>query len=284
MRSDRALRGAVLAAALLMAAGPAQAQAWRNLTSARQLQGERALDVKVEYGAGDLTVRPGNAELLYRMQLRYDERQTRPVAEYDRAGGALRLGVAAARRNQRMERGGTAVVELAPAVPLDLDLAFGAGRASVELGGLALRTLELSTGASETTVRVGSPNRVQASRVVLEAGAARLHASGLGNLRAEHISLSAGAGDATLEFDGDWARGAAVEVEMGVGTLTLRFPRGLGVRIEKDSFLTSFSPAGMVRRDGAWYSRDYDRAETRVTVRLEAALGDINVQWLDGGR
>lgn len=282
MRPDRrALAPLVVAAALLGAAAPARAQEWRNVTSARQAQGERSLSVAVEYGGGDLRVRPAASGLLYRMQMRYDERQMRPVTAYDRPSGRLRLGVESVRRNQRANRGGNASVELAPGVPTDLSLEFGAGEADLELGGLSLRSVDLSTGASDTEVRFGTPNRVQAGTVRVASGASRLRMRGLGNARAERFVLDGGVGEAMLEFDGAWARNASLNVEMGLGSLTLRFPRSLGVRIEREGFLTRFSPAGMVRRDGAWYSRNWDEARYKLTVRIDAALGSIDVQWMD---
>jgi hypothetical protein len=282
VRSDlRAVPTLVLAAALLGAAVPARAQEWRTITSARQMQGERALRVDVTYGAGELRVQPASGTLLYRLQMRYDERQFRPVSAYDRATGRLRLGVEGVRRNQRVRQGGHATVELAPAVPTDLKLEFGAGRANLELGGLSLRSVDLSTGASETQVRWSAPNRVPAGTVRIASGASSVRVRGLGNARAERLQFDGGVGEATLEFDGAWSRSASLDVDMGVGSLTLRFPRSLGVRIEKDSFLASFSPAGMVRRGDAWYSRNWDGAPNKLTVRISAALGSINVQWID---
>jgi hypothetical protein len=282
MRPDRrALAPLVLAAALLGAAAPARGQEWRNVTSVRQIQGERALDVQVEYGGGDLRVRPAAGGLLYRMQMRYDERQMRPVTEYDRASGRLRLGVQGARRNQRAQRGGNATMELAPGIPTDLSLEFGAGRAELELGGLSLRSVDLSAGASETEVRFAAPNRVQAGTVRVASGASRLRMRGLGNARAERFVLDGGVGEATLEFDGAWDRSASLNVEMGLGAVTLRFPRSLGVKIQREGFLTRFSPAGMVRRGDAWYSNNWDSARYRLTVQVDAALGSVDVQWMN---
>jgi hypothetical protein len=277
----RAVPTLALAAALLGAAAPAQAQEWRTITSARQVQGERALRVDLTYGAGELRVQPASGTLLYRLQMRYDERQFRPVTAYDRATGRLRLGVEGIRRNQRVQRGGNATVELAPSVPTDLKLEFGAGQANLELGGLSLRSVDLSTGASDTQVRWSAPNRVPAGTVKIASGASSIRVRGLGNARAERLQFEGGVGEATLEFDGAWNRSTSLDVDMGVGSLTLRIPRSLGVRIEKDSFLASFSPSGMVRRGDAWYTRNWDGARNKLTVRISAALGSINVQWID---
>ena len=43
-------------------------------------------------------------------------------------------------------------------VPMDLELEFGAVQANLDLGGLRLRSLDLSTGASEAELRVSAPN------------------------------------------------------------------------------------------------------------------------------
>ncbi|HEV2129484.1 MAG TPA: hypothetical protein VGR27_00185 [Longimicrobiaceae bacterium] len=46
----------LLAAAGLSLAAPVEAQSWRTLTSTRQLQGEKELDVQVSYAAGTLEI------------------------------------------------------------------------------------------------------------------------------------------------------------------------------------------------------------------------------------
>jgi hypothetical protein len=125
------------------------------------------------------------------------------------------------------------------------------------------------------------PNRVAARRVKLEAGAAELHVNGLGNTRAQRFEFSGGMGETTLDFGGAWASSATAQVEMGVGSLRLRLPRSLGVKITKDSFLASFSPSGMVRRGDAWYSRGYDQARYRLDLSISAAMGSIDVEWID---
>ena len=67
--SERAVRRVAGTAALLAAiAVPLWAQqSWRTITSARQVAGERRIDVDVEYGAGRLRVEPERGNLLYRM-------------------------------------------------------------------------------------------------------------------------------------------------------------------------------------------------------------------------
>ncbi|HEV7588198.1 MAG TPA: LiaF domain-containing protein [Longimicrobium sp.] len=282
-RTALRLAGAAVLLGTLAACHTAGAQRMRSTTSARQLQGETRASVAVEYGAGRLRVSPARGDLLYRMELRYDDAQFRPVTDYDRAAGRLKLGVES--REHRGRHHGHhdqhATIELTPRVPLELSLAFGAGEADVELGGLALQDVHLQTGASRTNVSFAAPNRVAARRVKVEAGAAEVRVSGLGNTRSPRFEFSGGMGETTLEFGGAWTRSATAQIDMGVGSVRLRIPRSLGVRIVRDSFLSSFDAGGMVKRGNAWYSRNYEQARYKLDISIHAAIGSIEVDWID---
>jgi hypothetical protein len=105
--------------------------------------------------------------------------------------------------------------------------------------------------------------------------------NGLGNARAARYSFQGGVGETTLDFGGEWTRSATASAELGIGSLTLRFPRSLGVRITKNSFLTSFDSSGMIRRGNAFYSRNWDTAPHKLSLDVSAALGSIQVEWID---
>jgi hypothetical protein len=257
------------------------AQSWRTVTMSRQLSGETDLRVQVSYGAGYFKVRPADKGLLYRMQLRYDEDVFEPHADYE--GNRLRLGVESLGKSIHIGKnrsGGELDLQLARNVPMDLDLEFGAVRADLDLGGLSLSRLELSTGASESNVDVSEPNDLDMRSASFEVGAADFTARHLGNLNARHIDVSAGVGEVTLWFNGGWQQDASVSINMGLGSLELRFPEGLGVRLTKDSFLASLDSEGLVKRGDAYYSLDWDRADRKVTIDLDAAFGSINVVWV----
>jgi hypothetical protein len=271
---------AVLGAGLVLA-GAADAQTWRTVTSARQVWGTEPLDVHIRYGAGELNLKPADEPMLYQMEMRFDEENYAPLTEYDSEKRRLRLGVEGkeGRRSMRLREGSHATIALTRKVPLDLDLEFGAGEADIDLGGIALRRLDLSTGASETRIRFGERNPVRAEQIRIQAGAAELEVIGLGNTRAERFSFEGGVGSTLLDFSGEWDRSATASVEMGIGSVTLRLPRGLGVRVNKDSFLTSFDSQGLVKRGSSYFSTDWNTAAHRLTIDVDAAFGSIEVEW-----
>jgi hypothetical protein len=215
------------------------------------------------------------------MNLRYDEDRFEPVAEY--SGHDLHVGVESVRRS-RSRRGdresGELALELARGVPMDLDLQFGAVQADLDLGGLALTDLELSTGASESTIDISEPNRASMETARFEVGAAEFTLHNLGNLNASRIEFDAGVGSLVLWLDGDWRQDTRISIDMGLGALELRVPEGLGIQLRKDSFFTALDSEGLVKRGDTFQSLDWDDADHQVTIDLDAAFGSVKVVWI----
>ena len=115
----------------------------------------------------------------------------------------------------------------------------------------------------------------------MDVGAADFTVRNLGNLNTEVIDIDAGVGRIELDFSGEWRKRARVSVDMGLGSLVLRFPRGLGVRLVKDTFLTSLDSEGLVKRGESYYSLDYEEADYQISVAVDAAFGSIRVVWID---
>jgi hypothetical protein len=275
------MRNTIMVALLSAVAAPSlHAQDMRTVTMSRLLEDEEEVHVDVEYGIGHFIVRPVGEGLLYRMNLRYDEERFEPVAEY--SNHRLEIGVDSRRRSRLRgdHESGELELELARGVPMDLDLQFGAVRAELDLGGLALTDLELHTGASESIIDISEPNRLQIGTASFEVGAADFTLHKLGNLNAERIEVDAGVGSLVLGLDGDWQRDAHLAIDMGLGALELRVPEGLGVQLRKDSFLTALDSEGLVKRGDTFESLDWNDAEHRVTIDLDAAFGSVKVVWI----
>lgn len=279
MRTTKRVVGAALAAVALSATG-LQAQNWKTVTMSRQFEDTEEIRVDVEYGAGRFSVRSVDEGLLYRMNLRYDEDSFEPVA--DLSGDRLRLGLESLGGSIRLKgrTSGELDLELARGVPMDLDLEFGAVQADIDLGGLWLTDLELSTGASESTVDISEPNPGRMESASFEVGAAEFTIHNLGNLAAEVIEVDAGVGSIVLGLDGRWERDARLDIDMGLGSLELRIPEGLGIQLRKNSFLTALDSEGLIKRGDVYESLDFDTAERRVVIDLDAAFGSVSVVWI----
>jgi hypothetical protein len=281
------IRGAlILALVLPAAAAQAQAQTMRPFTTFRQMHGETRLAARLEYAAGHLRVAPGRPAELYRMDLSYDPDRYVPLSNFDAVSGSVVLGLrrsgqGGVRVVSRKQLNQVAAVTLSPRVDLALDLALGAVDVDVELGGLRVTRLDVKTGASRALVRFSQPNASRCERATISAGAAEVSVLGLGNSRCDEIEFEGGMGKVTLDFAGAWTSSAQVDVKMAVGELTLRLPRRAGVRITMDKFLSSFDPAGLVRRGSEFVSANYERSQRRLDLDLATAMGGVNVEWVE---
>lgn len=269
----------VVSIALFAVASSGHAQDWRTVTSLRQFKAEQELTVDVEYGAGRLFIAPGDANALYRATLRYDAKVFRPLTQYH--DGRLRIGIEGGSIKGRNMKSGRLDLALGTRVPLNLNLKFGAVRAQLELGGLRISQAHIQTGASETDLTVSSQNGEPCSLMKVEVGAAAFNATGLGNLNCERFEVSGGVGDVKLDFNGAWRVDSDIDIDMGLGSLTLSVPRGLGMQVRKSGFLASFDSQGLVKRGNVYYSENWEQATNRITVNIDAAFGSIRVVWVD---
>ncbi len=274
---ERLLAG-LFGLALLVPAGGA-GQDLRTITSMRQRADEDLLRVEVQYGAGRLEVGAGSGATLYRANLRYDAEVFQPMMSYQ--PGLLRLGLDDLKVRGRDLKSGHLRLELTRDVPLELKLEFGATRSEIDLGGLRIRQARIATGASETDLTVSSPNSETCRLLEMEVGAAQFRAHQLGNLNAERVTLSGGVGEVLLDFTGEWRSNLTADIKMGLGSLTLRVPRGLGIRVRKSGLLVGFDSQGLVKRGDVYYSEDWEDADHQLTVNVDAALGSVRVAWVE---
>lgn len=263
----------------------ATAQSYRTLVESRRLAGEARLQVEVEFAVGQFLLGPSQDNTLYRLAMVYDEDRFEPEVEYTADSRRLNVGLSSLRNidigdndklNQRLD------LQIGPDVPLALELKFGAAEADLELGGLSLDRAEIATGASSTVISFSEPNRIDCTRVEFQVGAAEFAARGLANARCAMIELTGAVGELTLDFTGSWdpALQTTARVEMGLGELRLRFPENLGVRMQVDRFLVGLDRSGFSKRGSSYVSHNYDSAEATLTLTIEAALGNIEVDWV----
>ena len=268
----------------------AAAQSWSTRSLSRRSLGEDLLEVNVKFASGAFRLRGGSPTSLYRAELRYDADHFEPIASFDAASGTLSLGLE--REGDRDgwemsdESGQYLDVELSPLVPLNLHVEFGVAIGEIDLGGLSLSRAEIASGASETLVAFSEPNRIRCERLEIAVGAAELIVRDLGNARCANIEIAGGAGRMTVDLTGEWDAGLDTRAEFAVGVarLTLRIPEDLGVAVELTRLFAGFESSGFTKRGDRYLSSNYDAAEAKVAVEITAALGDVDVVWLEPDR
>ncbi|MFI5249304.1 MAG: hypothetical protein ACHQTF_05030 [Gemmatimonadales bacterium] len=217
------------------AAASAGHRGMRTVVTGRQIHAARdtaaPMHVKVVYGVGTLHVAPADAPWLYNVHMAYDQPDKEQTIRFDTASRTLAIGggpdndIHIGKRNDSDDS--DLRVGLARGVPLDLRVEFGAGDAVLQLGGLSLSNLAVSTGASDATVRFDAPNPIVLDRLKFEVGAAGFKAVNLGNARAKTLIVEAGAGDVDLDFGGHWTNDVTLDLTAALGAVHVHVPRGV---------------------------------------------------------
>lgn len=208
----------------------------RTVTAGRQFRPGRdtakALRLDVTYGSGSLEIAPADGSWLYNVRLENPfANQKSPLIAYDSLSRVLRVTSGSGDhinvnfpRPRHDPETSDLKIGLAKGVPLDIALAFGAGEATAQLGGLSVRRLKIETGASQTTLGFESPNPIPLETLDIEAGAAEFTATGLGNANARHVSVQAGAGSVDLDFSGTWRNDITLDLTAALGAVSIHVP------------------------------------------------------------
>jgi hypothetical protein len=274
---------AVIALCSTGAPGFAQsAGPWRSVEVSRQLRDTLPQRIRVRYGAGKVDVRGSTAPLLYAMRLRYDESRSSPLHHYDAEQRSAVLGLESRgtgiRTSNERNETGELMLALPRTVPLDLSFELGGTQSELELGGLSLQSLRLECGATDATLKFTTPNRTRMREMEIDAGAADFTAEHLANANAENVRLRGGVGVVDLDFSGAWTHDMNVSARLAIGKLILRVPADVGVRLEVQRVAAGFEHPGLIERDDAWYSTNWETSRRKLHVRAETFFGKIDVR------
>lgn len=285
MRSLRLTPVACAGALALSLATPLMGQEWIELRSVRQVGDEVAINVEVEFAAGEMKLFPASGGDLYDFELTYDADSFEPLRDWERRDdvGFLRVGIDAEHLNlsewkdldrapARLELG------LGTEIPTALKVMVGAAESEIDLGGVPLTELTLHTGASETKLRFAKPNPTRMKRLELRVGAADFQVERLGNARFDSFDFAGGVGDVMLDFSGEWEGDATARVKLTLGHLTVRLPADIGVRITKSTLLTSFETSGFRKIDGGYESENWDEAGEHLELHIDTKFGSVEVE------
>lgn len=273
----------VAAAASLAGAARCEAQA-RIFTVSRPAAAERFLHATLDFGGGTLVLLPAATGRLYGMTLRYDGERSAPIQQYDPRTGILHIGlesqtgpgVEVAARPATTQ---AARVELSADLPLSLFANLGAGDATLDLGGMTLADVEVRGTASHVMIDVSRPTRGNCRSATFAVAAAELTVRHLAQAACDTIRVGGGVGGVVLGFDGAWRRDATLIVDLSMGGLTLRLPKGTGLTITADRFLAPLDGQGLVRNGRTWVSAGFDQAPHKLRVEMKAAMVKTKIEW-----
>ena len=104
----------------------------------------------------------------------------------------------------------------------------------------------------------------------------------LGDLRLTDLSVDQGVGNVKINLIGERTGDLTASVDGGVGAITVQVPSSIGVRVEADTGIGSFSTHGLKKRGDAYVNDAYGESESTITLSIDAGIGKITVETADG--
>lgn len=92
------------------------------------------------------------------------------------------------------------------------------------------------------------------------------------------LDITLGAGDYTIDLSSDWARDLNVTIDAGAANLSVRLPKGVGVRIKVEDGPHMIEATGLTK-DGDVYTNDaYGVSEVTLHIDITAGIGWLNLE------
>ena len=160
--------------------------------------------------------------------------------------------------------------------PMDLTIAAGAYDGNLELGGLALKSLNIQDGASDVELSFSEPNRVEMSTFSYTTGASEVSMERLANANFKTFVFNSGAGDYTLDFSGELRRDATVSIDCGFSDLTLIIPKGVPAVVTIDSALADIH----IGKNWSQKNHTYTQAGEgpNLTILINMGAGELRIE------
>jgi hypothetical protein len=284
--------------AILFAVGIASAQ-----TVHREIKrtDEKEVRVKIESSFGSVNIEKGNEEKIVRVYYRKKDKDRRPNLNVDysvRKGiGELYLEMHPEKSEVRSSDGGDGgvhvnadinfkadewYVELAEGIPMSLDVELGAGKSDFDFTGLIINDLTISTGASSSKLNFGEMNTGEIKNLKIESGVSKFTANNLNNANFRRLEFEGGVGSYVLDFGGELKRDVKVDINVGLGAMTIIVPKEIGLKIKyEDSWLSNLSlddDEFVRRKKGIYESENYSNAEGKMDISIESGLGSVKIK------
>ena len=111
--------------------------------------------------------------------------------------------------------------------------------------------------------------------VKMGAGDGRLNLSGV---PLTHLHIAGGAGKLYVDLSGDWKQSFDGRIAGGVGTVTVRLPSTVGVRVRAKGGLGSVNAPGFQREGDVYENAAFGKSPIAIDLDVSGGIGTINLE------
>jgi hypothetical protein len=252
---------------------------------------ERELKVSLSSAIGDLRICKGDGSKLFSLEGRGTD-----AGQYDanytvqNRVGYMDLKLGSSDEGDEGKKSGIHIngfksrswlLHMSNAVPISFDIEMGVGRGDLNLSGLPVKDLNITSGASDVTLAFDEPNASTIENLTIESGVSKFNARNLGNANFRRLHFQGGVGTFMLDFSGAMKNEADVDLEVGLGLATIIVPWDVGARVEyQKGWMARIDCSNDFRSTGEeqYTSENFDSARVRINIRIDSGVGAVRVR------
>lgn len=221
----------------------------------------------ISFGAGELRISPG-AENLVEGTIVYNVEDLKP--EIVESGNRIEIKQGEFRSLPPFDDLKNEWDLQLGSSPMDLVISAGAYDGTLELGGLALESLEINDGASDVDLSFSEPNATEMSILSYATGASDVSMTGLANANFSTMTFTGGAGNYTLDFSGELQQNAVVTVDAGFGNVSLIVPEDVDARVTVEGAAVNINHGSGWAQNGNDYTQEGEGPTLTFVVKMAA--------------
>ncbi|MDF1516251.1 MAG: toast rack family protein, partial [Anaerolineae bacterium] len=232
-------------------------------------------EVKLRLLSESLVVQPAIEPDFFTGTFRYNVQEWSPKIDQTIESGTLKLTVGQGLGSQIPfgqgdEYDNAWAVKLNPGVPMDLSVDMASGTADLDLTGLSITRLVLTTGKADVGVVFNAVNPEPLGMLRVTAGTGKTTMTGLGNANFDQVNIIGGAGSVNLDFSGALTRSAVVDIKAGAGEFDIRVPDAVGVRVTYiGTPISTMSTTGFSElAENIYVNAAYGNAALTLTIKI----------------
>lgn len=166
--------------------------------------------------------------------------------------------------------------------PYALELSYGVGNANVDLSGLAISKLKITSGSADVNVNYlsGMENQIEMDTFYVKVDLGSVNVRNLGLAKTKYLLADVGFGNMLLDFSETPVVSNLVKGSVGAGNLVIILPTDgtpISVKIH-DSWLCSVKMPASLKKSGenTFNSSNYTKdSKNALTFDLDVSMGNI---------
>lgn len=230
------------------------------------------INLHLEFGAGKLSLNPSTDSNLVGGIFKYNVADFKPTTTVEGSDveikqGNLNLdGIPSFNKKVVNEWNLT----LSEQKELNLKINAGAYNGRYDFGGVQMKRLEISDGASDVNLNFSQPNPVELDEFNYTTGASSVTLENLGNANLVTMSFRSGAGSYRLDFSGELKRDAEVKIESGISSIVIVVPEGVPAEIVFEGGVSNVDTYGTWQKAENQYNNPGTGPKIKITVKMGA--------------